>query len=73
MGLKTFSVEDAVYWKFSRMCKESGISMSRQIEMFMRTFVEEEPKAREEYARRLNRIRKGKFIAVADFGKRYGV
>lgn len=71
MVLKTFNVEEAVYHKFSAMCKEYGISMSKQVETFMRAMTEQEPKARKEYLERLDRIRQGKFIPVNSLAERY--
>jgi len=74
MVLKTFNVEEAVYKKFSSFCKTNGISMSKQVDFFMRSFIE--PKAKKEYLDKLNEIRKGKFIrigTVEDFKKRYNV
>jgi hypothetical protein len=71
MALKTFNVSQEIYLKFSRFCKENGISMSRQVETFMASQVEEEPKAREAYLRRLDALRKGKFIPVKSFASRY--
>ena len=46
MVLKTFNVEEETYNKFSSFCKGNGISMSRQIDFFMRSVVEEEPEAK---------------------------
>ena len=71
MALKTFNVDKEVYGQFSKFCKENGISMSKQIEIFMEAQLETEPKVRQEYLERLDRIRKGKFIQVSDFKKRY--
>lgn len=73
MVLKTFNVEEGVYQKFSTFCKGYGISMSKQIDMFMRSFVEEEPKAKQEYLDKIDRIRKGRFIKVDSFEGRYGL
>lgn len=73
MVLKTFNVREDVYAKFSRFCKEHGISMSKQIDFFMGYVVEEEPEVRKEYLRRLERIRKGKFIRVKSFSEQYGL
>ncbi len=73
MAMKTFNVEEDVYLRFSRFCKENGINMSKQVEMFMKSFVDEEPEARKEYLEKLDRIRKGKFIRVEKFSSRYGV
>ena len=72
MVLKTFNVEEDTYFKFSALCKEHGISMSRQIQMFMESIVSKEPEAKKEYLEKLDNIRKGKFIHVADFSERYG-
>ena len=49
MVLKTFNVEEAVYHKFLGFCRDRGMSMSRQIEMFMESVVEEKPEAKKEY------------------------
>ncbi len=71
MTLKTFNIEDDVYNKFSAICKRLGISMSKQVEMFMKSQVEEDPAARADYLERLDIIRKGKFIRVTNFKERY--
>jgi hypothetical protein len=76
MVLKTFNVQEGTYGKFSRFCKDRGMSMSKQIEIFMASVVEKEPEAKEEYLRRLDRIRKQKAIHIGgadDFRKRYGL
>jgi len=62
MVLKTFNLEEDVYKKFSDFCKANGISMSKQINIFINAQVAEEPKVREEYLRKLDLIRKGRFI-----------
>ena len=71
MVLKTFNLNEAVYKKFSDFCKENGISMSKQVEIFIEAQMAEEPKVRQEYLQKLEAIRKGKFIKVDDFKKRY--
>ena len=73
MVLKTFNVQEEVYDKFSRFCKENGISMSKQVEFFMESMIAEDPEAKEEYLKKLDRIRKGKFIQVKNFAERYGL
>ena len=73
MVLKTFNVQEEAYSKFSRFCKEHGISMSKQIEIFIESMVEEEPEAKKEYLERLERIRKVRFIRVENFAERYGL
>jgi len=71
MVLKTFNLNEQVYKKFSNFCKENGISMSKQVETFIEAQMAEEPKVRAEYLQRLELIRKGRFIKVDDFKKRY--
>lgn len=71
MALKTFNIEEDVYNKFSAICKRLGVSMSKQVELFMRSQVEENPEARADYLERLDTIRKGKFIRVSSFKERY--
>lgn len=73
MVLKTFNVQKETYEVFSQFCKEHGISMSKQIELFMRSVIEEEPEAKKEYLKKLERIRNGKFIDVKNFDDRYGL
>ena len=73
MALKTFNIEEAVYKKFSHACKEHGISMSKQVEFFMRSMVESKPEIREEYLEKLERLRGGKFVRVENFAERYGL
>lgn len=76
MAIKSFNLEDETYRKFSEYCKETGLSMSKQVEFFMRSVVDEEPKARKEYLKKLEQIRKNRFIHVGDSGslrKRYGL
>lgn len=73
MVLKTFNVEEVVYKKFSDFCKGHGVSMSKQVELFMESMVEEEPEAKQEYLQKIDRIREGKFMRVENFADRYGV
>jgi hypothetical protein len=71
MVLKTFNVQEEVYSKFSSFCKENGINMSKQVELFMESMVEQEPEAKKEYLEKLDRIRNGKFIKIANFAEKY--
>ena len=64
MAIKTFNVNEETYRQFSSYCKNMGISMSKQVDMFMKSQIEDEPSARDEYLRKLDGIRKGKFIKV---------
>ncbi|MCF7872001.1 hypothetical protein K9L97_03110 [Candidatus Woesearchaeota archaeon] len=73
MAIKTFNVDEETYRKFSEYCKSSGISMSKQINNFMKTMTEDEREVREEYLERLERIRKGKYIKVKDLEKHFNV
>jgi len=75
MALKTFNIDENTYGKFSKFCKEHGISMSKQIEIFIRSQVEDDLELKEEYIKKLDKIRNGNFIKVGDFSsfeKRYG-
>ena len=74
MVLKTFNIEEETYKKFSEFCKQNGMSMSKQVDIFIKAQLEERPKVRAEYLQRLDSIRKGKFINIGDFSsfeKRY--
>ena len=73
MVLKTFNVGEEVYFRFSKFCKEHGLSMSKQVDLFLNSQVAEEPAVKKEYLERLERMRKGKFIRVKNFAERYGV
>ena len=73
MVLKTFNVQEAVYRRFYDFCKGHGVSMSKQVEMFMESMTEDEPEVKKEYLDKLDRIRKGKFIRVESLAKRYGL
>jgi len=64
MVLKTFNLNEETYKKFSEFCRENGISMSKQVDIFIKAQLEEKPKVREEYLRKLEAIRKGRFIKV---------
>jgi len=66
MVLKTFNLNEETYKKFSEFCRENGISMSKQIDIFIKAQIEEKPKVREEYLKKLEVIRKGKFTKVKD-------
>ena len=69
MVLKTFNLDEETYKKFSEFCKENGFSMSKQINFFIKSQITEEPKVREEYLKKLERIRKGKFISVENLNE----
>ena len=73
MVMKTFSVQEEVYSKFSQFCKEHGINMSKQVELFMESMIEQEPEAKREYLEKLNRIRKGRFVKISNFPEKYGL
>jgi len=73
MVLKTFNLQENVFNKFSSFCRDYGLNMSKQVEIFMRSMIDEEPEARKEYLEKLEKIRKGKFIRVKNFAERYGI
>jgi antitoxin component of RelBE/YafQ-DinJ toxin-antitoxin module len=69
MALKTFNLDENAYHKFSEYCKENGLSMSRQVEIFIKAQIETKPKVRKEYLQKLEAIRRGKFIKVNDINE----
>ena len=71
MALKTFNINPEAYQKFSDFCKSNGFSMSKQINIFIEAQIEEKPIVRQEYIKKLESIRKGRFIKVNNFSKRY--
>lgn len=74
MVIKTFNLDEETYKKFSEFCKEHGLSMSNQINIFIKAQLEEKPKVREEYLKKLEMIRKGRFIRIGtieDFNKKF--
>ena len=74
MVIKTFNLEEDVYRKFSDFCKENGLSMSKQVNIFIKAQVEKQPKVREKYLQKLDAIRRGRFIRIGnieDFKRRY--
>ena len=73
MVLKTFSVQEGIYKKFSDFCRSHGVTMSKQVELFMESVVEEDPRVREEYLEKLARIKKGRFVHVQNFAEHYGL
>ena len=76
MVLRSFNVNEEAYKVYSKRCKELGISMSKQIDNFIKAQVEDEPEPKKEYMERLETIRKQKTIHIGtakDFKKRYGI
>lgn len=74
MVIKTFNLEEDAYEKFSDFCKENGLSMSKQVNIFIKAQIETKPKVREEYLRKLEAIRRERFIKIGsidNFKKRY--
>ena len=72
MALKTFNIQEGVYNKFSKFCKEYGISMSKQVEIFMESQIGNDKEVKSSYLKKLEKIRKGKyhkFNTVAELRK----
>ena len=61
MTIKTFNLDDKVYKKYSKFCKENGINMSKQIEFFICSQLAENAKTRNKYLDKIKAVRKGKF------------
>jgi negative regulator of replication initiation len=51
MALKTFNVDDELYKRYSSHCKEHGISMSKQVEKFIREEIEKLNKNNNSFAK----------------------
>lgn len=60
MVLKTFNLEEEVYKKFSEFCRENGLSMSKQVNIFIKSIMTENLETREECLKKLESIRKSK-------------
>tara|TARA_Y100000310_G_scaffold316947_1_gene369243 strand:- start:1806 stop:2033 length:228 start_codon:yes stop_codon:yes gene_type:complete len=74
MVIKTFNLEEDIYRKFADFCKEHSLSMSKQINIFIKAQIETNPKVREQYLQKLDAIGRGMFIkigSIEDFKKRY--
>ena len=67
MAIKTFNIDAGIHRRFSDFCKEYGISMSRQIEMFMLHQLEENPARKREHAEKLERMSRGSARKEASF------
>jgi hypothetical protein len=55
MALKTFNVDPDVYKRFSGFCKGNGINMSKQVTLFMASFVEDDPATKKSIVAKLDR------------------
>ena len=64
MVIKTFNLDEDVYRKFADFCRENGLSMSKQVNIFIKAQIETEPKVREEYLQKLDAIKRGRFIKI---------
>ena len=70
MVVRSFSVSEEVYRQFAEFCRARG--MSKQVQFLMESFIDNEPSAKEAYLKRLEKIRKGKFIRIKGLSSRYG-
>ena len=74
MVIKTFNLGEDIYNQFAEFCREHGLSMSKQINIFIKSQIEIIPKIRAEYLNKLDLVRKGKFVKVGNienFKKKY--
>jgi len=62
MVVRSFNVAEDVYGRFMAFCRARGVSMSKQIEMFMQAQISDEPEVKQEYLEKLEQIRKGKYL-----------
>lgn len=61
MAIKSFNLNEDIYDRFSKTCKENGISMSRQVEMFMESQLGDREEIKPGYLKKLKKIQKGKY------------
>ena len=74
MALKTFNVDPSTYAQFRGFCKAHGLSMSAQVQSFMRSVMAEDLRVSQQYLDKLRRIRaEGSFIEIKDFGAYFDV
>ena len=73
MSIKSFSISDNVYEKYSSECKRLGLNMSKEIENFMKFQLEEEFTVREEYIEKIDKLRKERFRPVPDFDRHFEI
>ena len=71
MSVKSFSISDEVYERYSAECKRLGLNMSKQIENFMKFQLEEEFLVREEYAEKIRDMRKKRFRLMTAVSREY--
>jgi imidazoleglycerol-phosphate dehydratase len=64
MVIKTFNVSDDAYKQFSKSCKDAGLSMSKQVDMFIKSQISADPAVRKSYIAKLESIRKKEFVPV---------
>ena len=57
MVLKTFNLDEEVYKKFSEFCKENGISMSKQVNLFIQVQMAVKPADRDKLLDKLKKMR----------------
>ena len=57
MVLKTFNLDEEVYKKFSEFCKENGLSMSKQVNIFIQAQMAEKAGDRNKLLDKLKKMR----------------
>ena len=73
MALKTFNVDPSTYAQFRGFCKAHGLSMSAQVQSFMRSVMAEDLRVSQQYLLKLQRIRAEPSIPIEDFGAYFDV
>ena len=65
MALKTFNINEGVYKNYSKHCKNKGISMSKQVENFLKAEIERITDVQSERGIDIKKIERG----MKDFDK----
>ncbi len=60
MGIKTFNIDEEIYNEYRKLCKANGLSMSKQIEIFLASQVAK-GKQRRKLKDQLEGTKKGEF------------
>jgi len=68
MAIKTFNIDAEVYKKFREYCKEHGISMSKQVELFMKSQLAKSSEERKGHLEKLEKSRSTRHITIDELG-----
>ncbi|KYC53699.1 MAG: hypothetical protein AMQ74_00318 [Candidatus Methanofastidiosum methylothiophilum] len=73
MDSVSLNINNKLFHKFEIFCEEHGTTADDEIESFIRSILDDDVEITEEYQRKLDTIRKGKFIRVNNFAEFFGL